>query len=107
MLVSAHEFWHSVLKYFGGISLSWRHEGSTNILTQDVKSSTPGYPLAGEINLMKYYNDKKNKQFIPYSSIYKRTIAAEIDVKRLIWSSEISIKQFNRQLSNLMMLISP
>ena len=92
MLVSAHEFGHSVLKYFGGIGLSWRHKGSTTLLTQTFRSSTPGYPSQGEIDLMRYYNAQKNKQFISYSSIYKRTIAAESDVKRLIWLSQISIK---------------
>lgn len=85
--VSAHEFGHSVLMYTGGIRLSWGHKGSTNLLLQNVKSTTPGYPSKGKIDLMKYYDDKKqqpeNLQRINDS------IAMEIDIKRLIWSSQI------------------
>ncbi|MDO6466470.1 hypothetical protein [Pseudoalteromonas carrageenovora] len=90
-LVSAHEFGHSILMYVGGISLSWGHKGSSNTLLQSVKSSTPGYPKKGKIDLMRYYNETKNnadmKQRITNS------IAFEIDIKRLIWSSEIVWKK--------------
>lgn len=55
-LVAAHEFGHSVLMYAGGLPLSWSHKGSTNPLTQTVKTSTPGYPKSGPIDLMKYYD---------------------------------------------------
>jgi len=86
-LVSAHEFGHSVLMYVGGISLSWGHKGTTNAILQNVKDSTPGYPLKGKIDLMKYYDESK---VAPYA--FQRvndSIAIEIDIKRLIWSSEI------------------
>jgi len=85
--VSAHEFGHSVLIYVGGISLSWGHKGSTNALLQNVKSSTPGYPTSGNLDLMKYYDKNKRESFL-----FQRvndSIAMEIDIKRLIWSSEI------------------
>ncbi|RZF93748.1 hypothetical protein EXT42_04775 [Pseudoalteromonas sp. CO302Y] len=86
-LVSAHEFGHSVLMYVGGISLSWGHKGSTNPLFQNIKSSTPGYPMSGNLDLMKYYD--KNKQKEEKFQRVNDSIAMEIDIKRLIWSSEI------------------
>ncbi len=86
-LVSAHEFGHSVLMYAGGLSLSWGHKGSTNIITQSVKSSAPGFPKKGTIDLMKYYDWKKN-----FAKLQRRvtdSIAMEIDVKRLIWGANM------------------
>ncbi|MGO2130423.1 MAG: hypothetical protein ACTH4U_16955 [Pseudoalteromonas prydzensis] len=86
-LVSAHEFGHSILMYVGGISLSWGHKDSTNVLLQNVKSSSPGYPKQGKIDLMKYYNETKNS-----ANLKQRvtdSIAVEVDIKRLIWSSEV------------------
>lgn len=88
MLVAAHEFGHSVLDYFGDSDLSWTHKGSTNKLLQNVKSTTPGYPPSGEVDLMKYYDDSKS--LATYSDIYRRTSAAEEDVKRLVWLSQLS-----------------
>ncbi|WP_151173842.1 hypothetical protein [Pseudoalteromonas ruthenica] len=87
-LVSAHEFGHSVLMYVGGISLSWGHKGSTNALLQSVKKSTPGYPTNGKLDLMKYYDTIKRPP-----SAYQRvtdSVAVEMDIKRLIWSSQIT-----------------
>lgn len=92
MLVAAHEFGHSVLEFFGGTDLSWGHKGSTTVLTQKVKSTSPGYPSLGEIDLMKYYDSTKNATYISPRSIYHRSIADEKDVKRLIWLSNITIK---------------
>lgn len=86
-LVAAHEFGHSVLMYAGGLSLSWGHKGSTNPLTQSVKSSTPGYPKSGPIDLMKYYDSDKAAIF--FSRRIMDTIAMEIDIKRLIWGAKI------------------
>jgi hypothetical protein len=88
MLTCAHEFGHSVLMYFGGAGLSWSHKGSTHIVPQDVKSSTPGYPASGTIDLMKYYD--ANKNFVSVFGRAQRTKAAEQDVKRLIWMSTIT-----------------
>lgn len=89
-LVAAHEFGHSVLEFFGGTDLSWQHKGSTTKFTQKVKSSTPGYPSSGEIDLMKYYNSSVHA--VAPLVRYTRTIADEIDVKRLIWLSSISVR---------------
>ncbi|GAB1269194.1 hypothetical protein NBRC116493_24470 [Aurantivibrio infirmus] len=89
MLVSAHEFGHSVLEYFGGADLSWSHKGSTHKIFQSVKPTTLGYPSSGEIDLMKYYDASKNAA--SYPEIYRRTIADEVDVKRLIWMSATSV----------------
>lgn len=86
--VSAHEFGHSVLMHAGGISLSWGHKGSTNALTQSVKSSTPGYPASGPVDLMKYYDYDKSKG-MRFSALAKRTKAEEIDIKRLIWGAKL------------------
>ncbi|MEG3753060.1 hypothetical protein [Psychromonas arctica] len=86
-LTSAHEFGHSILMYAGGIGLSWGHKGSTHILLQSVKSSMPEYPKNGKIDIMKYYDDKSDPK-----SLFRRlknSIAMEIDLKRLIWSSSI------------------
>lgn len=89
MLVSAHEFGHSVLEYFGGADLSWSHKGSTSKILQSVMPTTLGYPSSGEIDLMKYYDDTKNA--LSYPDIYRRSIADEVDVKRLIWMSAVSV----------------
>jgi len=86
-IVSAHEFGHSVLMYAGGLSLSWGHKGSTNPITQSVKSSTPSYPKKGSIDLMKYYDQGKSE-----ANFLRRvsdTMAMGIDLKRLIWGARI------------------
>lgn len=88
MLTCAHEFGHSVLMYFGGAGLSWSHKGSTHIIPQDVKSSTPGYPATGQIDLMKYYDASKN--FVSVYGRAQRTKASEQDIKRLIWLSTVT-----------------
>ncbi len=88
MLVAAHEFGHSVLMYAGGLSLSWGHKNSTNIVTQSVKSSTPGYPAKGPIDLMKYYDEKKSEAGVFFRRIIDST-AMDTDVKRLIWGAQI------------------
>ncbi len=90
-LVSAHEFGHSVLEYLGGKKLSWGHKGSTHALFQSVKSSTPGYPKTGEIDLMKYFD--KDKQGLNFYDLTNRSIVAEQDILRLIWMSKISFKK--------------
>jgi hypothetical protein len=86
-LVSAHEFGHSVLKYVGGFALSWGHKGSTNMISQSVRPSTPGYPKSGPLDLMKYYDWEKAK--IQFKRRIENTQAMEVDIKRLIWGAEI------------------
>ena len=76
------------LEYFGGANLSWTHKGSTNKYFQNIKSSTPGYPGKGSIDLMKYYDENKNA--ISRADRNMRTLADEQDVKRLIWLSNIA-----------------
>ncbi len=88
MLVSAHEFGHSVLEYFGDADLSWTHKGSTNKYLQNTKPTTPGYPSTGEIDLMKYYDRKKNA--VSATSLHSRTLADEVDVMRLVWMSKVT-----------------
>lgn len=88
MMTSAHEFGHSVLIDFGGVGLSWGHKGSTNPILQSVKSSTPGYPTSGGIDLMKYYDDDKNG-YPGLTALAARSKASALDLKRLIWLSKI------------------
>lgn len=87
-LVSAHEFGHSVLTYSEGVGASWGHKGSTHAILQSVKSSTPGYPKSGPIDLMKYYDP--DKQGAGMARRVNDTIAMGIDVKRLIWGAKIT-----------------
>lgn len=89
-LTCAHEFGHSVLQAVGGICLSWGHKGSTGVISQSVKKSTPGYPTSGPIDLMKYYDDKKQKA--SFTQLVSDSIASEKDVMRLIWLSKIQWK---------------
>lgn len=89
--VSAHEFGHSVLESFGRRSLSWGHKGSTNALLQRIKSSTPGYPQSGDIDLMKYYDFSKAK--VTPKDLFQRSKVMEIDLKRLVWLSKIQFIQ--------------
>lgn len=88
MLTAAHEFGHSVLTEYGGIARSWTHEGSTSIF-QSTKTSTPGYPTVGEIDLMKYYDDRKS--YPGPALIAANTRASEFDLKCLMWMGLLSI----------------
>ena len=87
-LVCAHEFGHSVLAYFGGAGYSWSHKGSTHIIPQSVKSTTPGYPASGPIDLMKYYDVRK--RIISLSDSANRSRATSGDLMKLIWLSTIN-----------------
>jgi hypothetical protein len=86
MLTAAHEFGHSVLMEFGGIGHSWTHKGSTSLF-QATKGGTPGYPKSGEIDLMRYYDDKK--QSATFTQTVKDSRANELDVKCLLWMSKL------------------
>ena len=87
METSAHEFGHSVLTEFGGLGRSWTHEGSTSIL-QSATSSTPGYPQTGEINLMRYCNEKKGQA--SFQRLIRDSRATEFDVLCLLWMSKLA-----------------
>jgi len=86
-LTAAHEFGHAILTASGGKKLSWGHKGSTNPILQSAYPTTPTYPTAGEIDLMKYYNGSEPPD------VYVRTIAAEEDVKRLIGLVEVDFDE--------------
>lgn len=87
MLTAAHEFGHSVLMEFGGLSRSWTHKGSTSIF-QSTTGKTPGYPTSGEIDLMRYYDDKKQSASFPQTIRDSR--ASEFDVQCLLWMSTLA-----------------
>ncbi|VAW60442.1 hypothetical protein MNBD_GAMMA11-3409 [hydrothermal vent metagenome] len=87
MLVADHEFGHSVLMYTDGPFLSCGHKGSTNPITQSIKSTTPGYPEKEAIDLMKHYDLEKSR-----ADFYRRirdAIALGADIKRLICGAKI------------------
>lgn len=90
-LTAAHEFGHSVLEAFGGKELSWGHKGTVNdcLLAvwnfQSVKDTAPVWPPSGPIDLMKYYREPRPL----LHDRARRTLAAEEDVKRLIWAASV------------------
>ncbi|XP_013403424.1 uncharacterized protein LOC106168784 [Lingula anatina] len=73
----AHEIGHSFLKAARGLKYSWGHKGTSSIFGK-IKSNAPSYPSRGEIDLMKYYKGSA-------SNYYSRSIAAESDVKDLVF----------------------
>jgi hypothetical protein len=78
--VAAHEIGHSILTAAGGSLFSWGHKGTSGKLAGDIGAKRP-IPAAGEIDLMKYYQD-------PYiDTLYPRSLASESDVKNLIYVS--------------------
>lgn len=109
---AAHEIGHEILQAFGGDVYSYQHKGSS-YLTQKIKPTTPPdkkwydhlpgmreyekykdlmkdvngeyAPTSGEQDLMKYYHDQGSKD-------YNRIVAAEDDMKGLIWLTSIKIE---------------
>lgn len=86
---TAHEFGHIVLLKGRGMFYSWTHKGSTTLVSQDTHAGTPQIPSTGEIDLMKYYQRLQANE-----SEHLRTLAAEEEVKMLIWLSRIHIDQY-------------
>lgn len=108
---SAHELGHEILQAFGGDIYSYQHKGSS-YLTQETKPTTPdnkkwydktlaeniwdwskdqmkdvkgeNAPSTGEQDLMKYYHGGK---------AFGRIVAAEEDLKGLIWLTSIKISK--------------
>ena len=106
---SAHELGHEIIQAFGGDIYSYQHKGSS-YLTQEIKPTTSpkrswydclpirreylqvkdlmkevkgeNAPTSGEQDLMKYYHGSKD---------FSRIVAAEDDVKGLIWLTGIKI----------------
>jgi hypothetical protein len=86
METAAHELGHEILSSYGGDEYSYGHRGSSTVITQETKSVSGGgsrYPATGEIDLMKYYNGARPRNF------YNRVLASEMDVKSLIWLSRV------------------
>lgn len=82
-MTAAHEIGHQILLSYGGQDYSKSHKKSSTIFTQKVLDDSPSIPTAGEIDLMKYYQN--------YYDI-SRTIAAEFDVAKLIWLTKLKIQ---------------
>lgn len=85
---AAHEFGHLILNQYGGgwpiPSYSWGHKGSSTVVTQEPLEQHP-IPASGEIDLMEYHSDKISN-LLDY---WGRSVAAEQDVKGLIWLTRI------------------
>ncbi len=94
MQTAAHEIGHELLQAYAGTVYSWQHKGSSYFFPQDTKPVIPNWlnnivhkdymPYingencpAGEIDVMKYYND--------YSSYYERIVASNSDILGLLW----------------------
>ena len=54
-------------------------------LWQQVKDSTPAYPVTGPIDLMKYYRGSAPED----PDLHRRTAVAEEDMRRLIWLAQV------------------
>ncbi|XP_013417176.1 uncharacterized protein LOC106178510 [Lingula anatina] len=74
----AHEIGHSFLRDAHSTFYSWGHKGTSSIFG-GTNEDAPYYPSRGEIDLMKYYNGGRPRDF------YNRVIAAESDVKDLVF----------------------
>jgi hypothetical protein len=90
----AHEIGHTILRSFsenggGSADYSYEHKGSSGYSnTKPISKGGVKYPLYGEIDLMKYYND--DPSFLNYD--FERIVAEDRDVLGLIWLTKIKIK---------------
>ena len=81
---AAHEIGHKLLEDYGGMKYSYKHKGTSTLLQDPIKN-TP-YPQKGEIDLMKYSDDK----YKPFD--YRdRVILSEKDLKGLLWLTKMNI----------------
>lgn len=88
---AAHEIGHEILQCFGGkLDYSYVHKDSSTLLTQKVVDESV-LPISGEIDLMKYYSDDSYYKRLS-ANFFERNIAAETDVKGLLWCSILKIK---------------
>jgi hypothetical protein len=83
---AAHEFGHRILGAYGDDrTYSWAHKSTSGKIDQQ---SNPGtsHPASGEIDLMKY-----SEAALPYTfeDYWDRSIAAEEDVKSLLWLARV------------------
>ena len=64
-----------------------RYDPMSHLAVVTLKS-TPGYPAKGEIDLMKYYDDKGSDE--KFTAIAANSTASDKDVKCLLWMSTLS-----------------
>lgn len=83
-MTAAHEVGHEILLAYGGHVYSKTHKGTSHwsMVIQAPSSSATNFPVHGEIDLMKYYQN--------YYDI-SRTIISEIDLLKLLWLTKIKI----------------
>jgi hypothetical protein len=87
---SAHEIGHEILSAYGGDAYSYGHRNSSTIITQRTKPVSNGgvrYPASGQIDLMKYYNGNRPRNF------FSRVYASEQDVKSLLWLARVHFNE--------------
>ncbi|MFK7107945.1 zinc metalloprotease [Flavobacterium oreochromis] len=100
---SAHEIGHTILRAYAegsgsSADYSYEHKGSSGYSdTKPVSEGGFAYPVTGEIDLMKYYNNNvtiNNKSsyiyFLDYD--FERITAEEKDVLGLLWLTKIKIE---------------
>jgi hypothetical protein len=83
MNTAAHEFGHRILDSYGGWDYSWEHKGTSGKWIQQPNSGT-SYPASGEIDLMKYAENR-----VPAHDEWDRSVASEQDVKGLLWLTRV------------------
>lgn len=84
---AAHEIGHKLLEEYGDMWYSYKHKGTSTLVTQVPLENTP-YPIIGEIDLMKYSSD----MYRP-SDYYDRVILSEKDLKGLLWFTKMKIEK--------------
>jgi hypothetical protein len=91
--IAAHEIGHEILLAYGGHMYSKTHKGSSTLITQHPLGNCL-YPQSGEIDLMLYYAEDKQHPFP--ERFYARSIAAEDDVRSLLWLNKVEIRAIKR-----------
>lgn len=85
---TAHELGHLILNEYGDGGLipeySWSHKETSSAIIQTPNENNPT-PTSGEIDLMHYHSDFP-KSYLDY---WGRSVAAEQDVKGLVWLTRI------------------
>lgn len=85
-LTAAHEMGHIALDKYAPFSLtsdySWTHKYSSSLSQESLQGT--GMPSNGEIDIMKYAD---KQQSLNIQSIH--SVAAEEDVKGIIWLSRV------------------
>ena len=84
---AAHEIGHKLLEEYGDMWYSYKHKGTSTLVTQVPLENIP-YPIIGEIDLMKYSSD----MYYP-SDYYDRVILSEKDLKGLLWFTKMKIEK--------------